>query len=238
MAMLNLVFIFLVVKWLPDWTMKNYLQALLKCTIGAIQHLQKVATSIAIIVAFCFAVAFKDRIAQLLGFDHATLFRFKVRDCLTCLCPNRFQPIEISAWKVEDLVAADPFSANNIFVEFFLGYNEPMKTRVHNNAGSECHIKERIQLNFDEDDEEETLYIFVRNQNIVGNSELARAELSTQKLKGIVREAATRGEFVRWSPEFFGDPIPLIPRGRLWMRAAPLMDDELKPSFFNDMTAC
>ena len=29
------------------------------------------------------------------------------------------------------------------------GYNEPMRTRVHNNAGSEAVIRESFQLNID-----------------------------------------------------------------------------------------
>lgn len=30
------------------------------------------------------------------------------------------------------------------------GYNEPMRTRVHNNAGSEADIRESFQMNIDE----------------------------------------------------------------------------------------
>merc|ERR1719253_330921 len=100
------------------------------------------------ITAFAFVVAFKDKFAKLLGVDYKTVFRFKLRD----LCPGgrRERAIEIVIHKVEDLKAASVFAPNNIFIETHMGYNEPMKTRVHNNAGSSCIMKERIQFNFDD----------------------------------------------------------------------------------------
>merc|ERR1719460_2086122 len=109
-----------------------------------------------------------------MGVDHKTLFRFKLRD----LCGgSTVRAIEVVLWKVEDLKAASPFLANNVFVEMNLGYNEVMKTRVHNNAGSNCILKESLQLNFDAEEDEEPLFIFVKNQKVMGGSELARLEL-------------------------------------------------------------
>merc|ERR1719282_26268 len=136
------------------------------------KHLLKFAASIVIIVVFCIAVAFKERIALMLGLDHQILFKCKFRDCLHCWSGAYIRPIELYVWKVEDLSSADFFSANNVFLEFYLGHNEPMRTRVHNNAGSSCVVKETMQLNFDEDDDDEILYIFVRNQKVMGKQDL------------------------------------------------------------------
>lgn len=238
MTIFNFLFLVLITQWLPDWTFAQYLITMVKTLGGTMKHLVDCATSIAIIAAFCVVVAFKDRIAQLLGFDHKTLFRFKVRDCLSCMGPSRFRPIELSVWKVEDLKSADPFLANNVFVEFFLGYNEKVTTRVHNNAGSSCLLKEHLQLNFDEDDEEEILHVFVRNQKVMGTSELARQEIQADSLKRMVRSAKSYGEAVRWTDEYFSEPIMLIPRGKLWLRAAPVEDDDHRGSLIHELTAC
>ena len=44
--------------------------------------------------------------------------------------------------KVEDVRSGHMFNANDLFVEMYMGFNEPVKTRVHNNAGSSCVFKE------------------------------------------------------------------------------------------------
>merc|ERR1712217_918097 len=114
-------------------------------------------------------------------------------------------------------------SSNNVFVEIFFGYNEPMSTRVHNNAGSGGILKEVIQVNFDEEDDEETLFIFVRNQKVMGTQELARAEITTEALKKMIKE--NRGLDMRWDEGSFKQPISLIPRGRLWLKALPFHEE-------------
>eukprot|EP00405_Crypthecodinium_cohnii_P031719 CAMPEP_0206523264 /NCGR_PEP_ID=MMETSP0324_2-20121206/67513_1 /ASSEMBLY_ACC=CAM_ASM_000836 /TAXON_ID=2866 /ORGANISM="Crypthecodinium cohnii, Strain Seligo" /LENGTH=295 /DNA_ID=CAMNT_0054017663 /DNA_START=266 /DNA_END=1154 /DNA_ORIENTATION=+ len=191
-------------------------------------------------LAFAFAVAFKDRIAKLLGMDHKTLFRCKLRDFTTCFGPSRFQPIELTVWKVDDLPSADPFAANNVFIEFYLGYNEPMRTRVHNNAGSGCTIKESMQLNFDEDDLDETLYIFVKDQKVVGTLELARAEIPTDQLRKMVAKSRHFGYAGRpaYTEDIYSEPIQLIPRGQIWLRVAPIEDEDANTSFLQDFTQC
>merc|ERR1711920_293644 len=128
-------------------------------------------------------------------------------------------------WKVEDFPSAELFSSNNVFVKIFFGYNEPMSTRVHNNAGSGCILKETIQVNFDEEDDEETLFIFVRNQKVMGTQELARAEISTESLKKMVR--GNHNQDVKWDAQSFQQPISLIPRGRLWLKAVPFHEEEV-----------
>merc|ERR1711972_673280 len=124
------------------------------------------------------------------------------------------------------------------FVESFLGYNETITTRVHNNAGSSCTLKELMQLNFDENDEEEILHIFVRNQKVMGTSELARAEVSAEKLRNMVQRASSiAGGPMRWSGEYF-ERVSLIPRGTLYLRASPIMDEDHNQSLIAELTAC
>lgn len=228
MTCFNSAFMFLVITWLPDWSLVDYIKTVLKLVGWLAAHLLKFATSLVMIIAFGVAVAFKDRIALLLGIDHQTLFKCKVRDCLNCWSMARFQPIEVNLWKVEDLASADLFSSNNVFIELFFGYNEPTSTRVHNNAGSHCVLKETLQLNFDEDDDEETLFVFVRNQKIMGAQELARVEIPTPKLRQLVH--ASRGGYLRWDEQCFREPLALVPRGRLWLRAAPIEEEDPPPT--------
>jgi len=243
MTIFNAAMLFLIVTWLPDWTPAEYALACAETLGATIKNLLSFATSIAMIVAFCIVVAFKDRIAQLFGLDHTMLFKCKVRDCLNCWGTARFRPVELSIWKVEDLASVDMFSANNVFVEVFLGYNEPMRTRVHNNAGSSCFLKESLQLNFDENDEEETLFIFVRNQKVMGTQELGRKEIPTDQLtdllKDSVRKAAQvpgqRNMLLTWSTNEFTE-IKLMPRGSIWLRLSPIVDHELEPGLMQDLT--
>mmetsp|Transcript_92139 Transcript_92139/g.192644 ORF Transcript_92139/g.192644 Transcript_92139/m.192644 type:complete len:300 (-) Transcript_92139:308-1207(-) len=239
-GVINVAFIGLVLLWLPDWDLNSYIQSLVKCTIGTLQRVLSCASSLTIVFAFAFAVAFKDRIAKLLGMDHKTLFRCKLRDFTTCFGPSRFQPIELTVWKVDDLPSADPFAANNVFIEFYLGYNEPMRTRVHNNAGSGCTIKESMQLNFDEDDLDETLYIFVKDQKVVGTLELARAEIPTDQLRKMVAKSRHFGYAGRpaYTEDIYSEPIQLIPRGQIWLRVAPIEDEDANTSFLQDFTQC
>lgn len=242
MCIFNILMLALVVHWCPAWTFHRYTGVVVSSLAAFVKQLMDCAPSLAIIIAFCIMVAFKDRIAQVFGFDYKTLFRFKARDCMPCWGGmQRFKHIELAVWKVEDLPSADFFSANNVFVEFFLGYNEVMKTRVHNNAGSGCLIKEQIHLNFDEDDEDETLYIFVRNQKVMGTSELARIDLPADKLRKVLEDGAKQGvqdDGRIWSEKNFPQPIKLVPRGLIWIHARVVDDDDGAKGFMEEMTTC
>jgi len=241
MAFVNGGIMFLIVTWMPDWDFVTYLKTLVKSFAWTIGHLLKFASSIVLIIVFGFVVAFKDRIALLLGLDHQTLFKFKFRDCMTCFSSSRFRAIELTLYKVEDLPAGGVMSANNIFMEVWLGYNEAMKTRVHNNAGSSCILKEAVQLNFDEEDEDDNLVIFIKNQKVVGGGDLARLELTPQKVKDCEVQSLqlARGPF-EWKEGYFIKHA-LIPRGYLWFRIVPIDEERgnYSPgSIVNDLTTC
>merc|ERR1719343_206631 len=127
----------------------------------------------------------RERIFKVMGIDHATLLRFKVRDVFGAAS---VRAIQLVLYKVDDLPAAQVFAPNNVYLEMHLGYNEPMKTRVHNNAGTSCILKENLQLNFDDEEDEEPLFIFVKNQKVMGGNELGRLELPPSEVAKIEME--------------------------------------------------
>jgi len=216
----------MIIQWLPDWTPKDFVKTSVKFLGFIVKHVMQCLTSLALIVVACFVFAFKDRILKMLGLDHRTMFRCKLRDCLSCGVSN-IRALELYLWKVEDLPSASMFTANNIYVETYLGYNEPMKTRVHNNAGSACVLKETIQLNFDETDEEESLFLFVKNQKVMGSSELGRLELTPDKVAAVEHlcQEKIRSGDVSWHEGHFVMEN-LIPRGKIWFHIRPVQDED------------
>jgi len=214
----------LIITWLPDWGYGDYVKCMLHMALFAAKNAMKFMTSIAFIVIFVFVVAFRDRFLKLLGMDKKNVLRFKLRD----IFGGSTRAIELVIWKVEDLPAAQVFSPNNVFVEVNLGYNEPMKTRVHNNAGSNCILKETIQLNFDQDEDEEPLYLFVKNQKVMGAGELGRLELKADDVKEIEKESEVRKSRGEWNDEAFVQK-QLIPRGKIWFRVLPV-EEEAQPA--------
>eukprot|EP00427_Karlodinium_veneficum_P016546 CAMPEP_0169126170 /NCGR_PEP_ID=MMETSP1015-20121227/35298_1 /TAXON_ID=342587 /ORGANISM="Karlodinium micrum, Strain CCMP2283" /LENGTH=196 /DNA_ID=CAMNT_0009189801 /DNA_START=302 /DNA_END=892 /DNA_ORIENTATION=+ len=187
------------------------------------KHAAKGIQSVAVIVVFVFVVVFRDRFAKILGIDNKTFVRFKLRDVFG---GGRVRAIELQILKVEDLQSKSLFSANNVYLETSLGYNEPMKTRVHNGAGSACTIKETIQLNFDEEEEEDALFIYVKNQKVVGSDELGRLEMTPDHIKALEKECDKKGKNF-WAPETFVEK-QLLPRGRIWIRLNKVEDDDQK----------
>merc|ERR1719440_287355 len=133
--------------------------------------------------------------------------------------------IELVIQKVENLPAASIFAPNNVFLEAHLGYNEPMKTRVHNNAGSSCFLKERMQLNFDPDEDEELLYIFVKNQKVMGCSELCHIEKKPGELLEYEKASKTLRSGDEWKDGSFIQ-IDMIPRGTIYLRVEPVQDED------------
>lgn len=241
-AGLNMMIMYLVTTWLPDWTPEDYAHCCIMFAKFMAKNLVKFATSIVIIAAFLFVIVFKDRIMLVLGLDHRSLFKCKFRDVISCWSGARFRPIELTIWKVEELAASSLFSGNNVYIEVFLGYNESLRTRVHNNAGSRCVIKEAMQLNYDEDDDEETLYIFVKNQKVMGGAELGRIELQPEQVKKV--EEDSKGKLhhpseLRWTEEHFIERT-LMPGGKIWFRIGPVDegDEYSAGAYMKELTTC
>ncbi|CAK0892515.1 unnamed protein product [Prorocentrum cordatum] len=175
---------------------------------------------------------FKNRILAALGIEHAGSIVGDFRDWATCWSMWRFRPIEIYIWKVEGLPAANVHRRNDLFVETSLGYNVCMRTRVHKGAGHSCVIKESMQLNFDEFDAESRLKIAVKNQEILGSSELASVQLGAAQVhrleepstgSGAVGWGATTGRTgdTLWAQSRFIQ-LDLVPSGRIFVRFTPV----------------
>merc|ERR1719399_1313450 len=101
-----------------------------------------------------------------------------------------------------------------------------MRTRVHNNAGAACVLKETMQLNFDPDDEE-PLLLFVKNQKVMGASELGRLTLEASsgaknEISDMIRDSKSRARsrgIPEWDENNF-QPKKLMPRGKIWLRVS------------------
>merc|ERR1712151_331624 len=138
-------------------------------------------------------------------------------------------------------MAGDLFSANNGFVEVSMGFNDEMKTRVHNNAGSSCVLKETLQLNWDEEDEDDRLLLQVKNQKLVGAAELARLHLDSDQLKKIRNDSIQclpAGKMPSWTEGQF-IKMDMMPRGTIWFRISPVEDETYSHgNLVQDLTTC
>merc|ERR1712139_39727 len=129
--------------------------------------------------------------------------------------------IEISALKVEHLQSAVMFRPNDIFLEFHLGFNEVMCTRVFYGAGEDCKLRQSVQLNFDDQDSSYDLYILVKHQDVMTSTEIARIEMNVEEIaRKIAAEPGTTWD----EKEFF--KVDLQPQGFLWLRITEIPDEE------------
>lgn len=222
----NAGMLFVIITLLPDWGYGDYIKTMAKGALFLAKNAMKFAVSIAMIVIFVFVVTMRDRIAKVLGIDHVSLFRFKFRDVFGGVSTRA---ITVHVYKVDDLPTAQVFAPNNVFVELHLGYNEPSKTRVHNNAGTSCILKESVQMNFDDEEDDDPMYIFVKNQKVMGANELGRLELKASDIAEIEEESKKKGGAGGdlWNPNNFVQKR-LIPRGTIYFRVEPVNDDEEK----------
>lgn len=199
---------------------------------------------VAVLGAFILFVAwnFKDRILEFLGVDNPQAVIGDCRDWVTCWSMQRFRPMELHIWKVEDLPALKVSGSNDVFIEVTFGYNINMRTRVHARAGHSCIVKESMQLNFDPYDKEQRLHIHVRNQDILvardistlqlGANQIARMmesvgmSLSARTLGWGGTNAASEGSKTVWDSVRF-KRLDLVPKGVIWLRFTPVEDEEL-----------
>eukprot|EP00442_Polarella_glacialis_P010678 CAMPEP_0115105870 /NCGR_PEP_ID=MMETSP0227-20121206/36279_1 /TAXON_ID=89957 /ORGANISM="Polarella glacialis, Strain CCMP 1383" /LENGTH=280 /DNA_ID=CAMNT_0002503283 /DNA_START=192 /DNA_END=1035 /DNA_ORIENTATION=- len=186
-------------------------------------------------------VPLSERLALAAGLEHITVFRFSWREAFGFHIKRR--PVEIFMWKAEELPSSGTkvMKANDIFVECHMGHNEPMRTRVHNNAGSECFLRESFQLNLDESDADSLMTLFIKDQGLAVSSELARLTLSTREICGIEDQTGKRRSTFDYSAENFVQ-LKLSPTGWIWIAVSPVDDagdDERAPLMQEDsLMAC
>lgn len=227
---INLFILMFTIGVLPDWTVDEFVEHLMAFISWVLDHIQKLITSSVILFGFFLLIRFRERIAMAAGVQHMTVFRWDWRDAVGLA--GRRRPVEVFIWKVDGLQssAGKVMKANDVYVECHLGFNEPMRTRVHNNAGSSCVVKESFQLNFDEGASSTVMTLLVKDQSLIASSELARLTLSTREICGIEDQTGKRRMTFQYSDDCFV-PLALTPSGTIWIAVAPVddADEEHEP---------
>merc|ERR1712194_165932 len=113
--------------------------------------------------------------------------------------------------------------ANDVFIDFHLAGNEPIRTRVHNNAGCNCFIKESVQININQGNLSQSLTVLVNDQSLLRSQEIGRVTLSTAELVAIEQQTGARHHGFTYSEEHFVH-LDLRPRGKIWLAIAPVED--------------
>lgn len=231
----NMAILMLTLTCLPDWTVNEYMEWLLLFVTWVLIHLKKMIISAAIIAGFFLVMRFQERIRMAAGLEHITVIHFNWREMLGIAQKKR--PVELFVWKVEDLQSntGKIYKPSDIFVEVHLGDNEAMRTRVHNNAGTSCVVKESFQLNINENDAGCLMHLFIKDQALMMSSELGKLCLSTREICGIEDQTGKRKVDFTYSEDSFV-ALSLLPRGKIWLAIAPVedMDEEKAPLIRED----
>jgi hypothetical protein len=231
----NLFIVMMFIGILPDWSVNQYLFAVVGFNAWVLVHLKKTITSLAILFGFFMALKFRDRILNAAGMEHVKVFRFNWRDVFGFSSKRR--PVEFYVWKVDGVQssAGKVLKANDIFVECHMGDNEPMRTRVHNNAGSGCFIRESFQMNIDED-LNSIMTLRVMDQALIASTEIAKLVLSSREIFGIEDQTGKRRTSFTYNNEDAFVALNLMPQGRIWIAIAPVddMDEERAPLINED----
>lgn len=219
-----------------------------------INSTQKVLMAFAALVVLVLFWKFKDRILETLGVDHPEMVIGEFRDWATMWSMKRFYPIELFIWKVDGLPGLHLHQFNDVFVEVSCGYNNTMRTRVHPKAGHNCILKESLQLNFDHFDTDTRLHISIRNQDVMGATDIASIQLGAKQVKrflemgpgelqasqrtlgwGTMSGAAPNSA---WQDSRF-TPIDLIPAGQIFLRFQPVQDeDKIRGTTYGHAASC
>lgn len=231
----NLAILMFTIGILPDWTVNEYGKYLTLFISWILIHLKKMITSAFIIVGFIVVWKFQEKIRRAAGLEHITMIHFSLSDFLGLGAKKR--PVELFVWKVEDLQARHGkiYKPNDIFIECHMGDNEPMRTRVHNNAGTFAEIKESFQMNINEKASSSLMTLLVKDQALMTSTELARLMLSTREVCGIEDQTGKRKVDFTYSPESFVC-LNMIPNGKIWVAIAPVedIDEESRPLMRDD----
>jgi hypothetical protein len=143
---------------------------------------------------------------------------------------SRQRTLELFVWKAEDLPGADILKPNDVFLQVNFSYNGSAKTRVHNNVGAKCTFRESIQLNFDENDEESKMTVWVCNQDSLTSSTIGMRVFSNAEVRQLLMSSSSSTGFTEWNDAYF-EEINLNPAGKVWLRLADvdnMPDDEMQ----------
>jgi len=161
----NITMISLMFAREPDISANDVFFKLVKFLEVLSEKCVKMLTQLCMLTGVILVIAFRKKIVSLLGYDQQ-LVRADLRDILTLFTMNRFGPIEVSLWKAEGLPAA--FTSRSLFVRAVLGYNEPQHSRPHDGCTDFVALREKMQLNYDPEDNYQKLSIVIKQQEVVG----------------------------------------------------------------------
>lgn len=235
----NLALLMFTIGILPDWTVDEYIEYSVDCIGWVLEHMVKLIQSFAILAVICIAFSKRERLAQVAGMGHVTVFRINWRQLFGFR--TRRRPVELFIWKVEGLQSSTSkvMKANDVYIECHMATNEPMRTRVHNNAGTSCIIKDSFQLNVEPEDTDAQMTLLVKDQSLVTSSELARLTLTVREICGIEDQTGKRRTTFQYSDDSFVC-LELAPDGKIWIAVAPVedVDDEHAPLMGHDDLLC
>jgi len=180
--------------------------------------------SLGILLVFYVLIRFKERIAVAAGVEHITFFRWGQWNPFH---RANWRGVELVIWKVEDLPSGAILKPNDVFIELHQGQNEPSRSRVHNNAGSSAVLKESFQLNIDTNYQAEMLTLLVKDQEIFGNSVLAKLHVPIADVIQWEAQTGRTGDDYTFHESCFLQE-KLVPRGRIWLRVS-YVDEEREP---------
>lgn len=129
--------------------------------------LLKVLTQLAALLGLAIIWVMRKKIVTILGFDQQ-LLKADLRDLLTGFSMKRFRPIEVSLWHADGLAVG--FTGRTLFTRVTLGYNEAHHTRPNDGCAARYGVKERVQLNYDPEDDTQKMSIMIKNQEFIGAS--------------------------------------------------------------------
>mmetsp|Transcript_67155 Transcript_67155/g.187959 ORF Transcript_67155/g.187959 Transcript_67155/m.187959 type:complete len:424 (+) Transcript_67155:48-1319(+) len=163
----NLVIISCVIANEPDVSANDIFFGVVRIIEKFTDQLQEVLTQAGLVFGIALAYSFRQKVVTLLGFD-SSLVRADLRDILTCFSMRRFSTIEIAILKASGLPAG--FGSRSLFLRVVSGMNEPMHSRPRDGCVDSMVVKERMQLNYDPSDSSQTLALYIKQQEIVGQA--------------------------------------------------------------------
>lgn len=186
-TVVNLAIISFVIAYEPDVSANDLFFGTVSLIESVSEKLMKSLYRLAILTGAFMAFLFRKRIHALLGFDQQ-LVRADLRDVMTCFAMDRFQAIEVSIWKMEELTPSwtPSLSSRSLFLRIVLGYNEPQHSRPHDGCTTSAVFRERIQLNYDPEDDTQRLAIYIKQQEVIGGAVSSLAPAAGALLGGAV----------------------------------------------------
>ena len=160
------LFVFLYVMTVfREVEMNDLFFALVEIAGKFLDKLEMILSQLAIVLVAFMVYVFRRRFFALLGIERQ-MVRADLKDILTCFSMRRFVPLELAFWKVTDLPVSG-FGSRTVFLQVYMGYNEPLNTRPHDNIAQNFYVTEKLQVNYDADDNTQTLAIIVKTQEVV-----------------------------------------------------------------------